>query len=236
MPPNRRLSRLPSSELGDFCGKLQSSELCRRRDAECAVRYDTVMIGYLEGTVRAIRDNHCIVLAGGVGYKVFTTKETLARLVLEKQVAFWTHLAVREDVLDLYGFRGEEELASFALLLSVSGIGPKSALGILDIASSETLRSAIASGNAAYLTNVSGIGKKTAEKIVLELKDKVQAGGSAGPAMPKGDMEALEAMRALGYSADEGRKALRNVPPEIEGSSERLREALRILGTHKNDS
>ncbi len=193
------------------------------------------MIGYLEGTVRAIRDNHCIVLVGGVGYKVFATKETLARLALDGKTEFWTHLAVREDILDLYGFPAEVELASFMLLLSVSGIGPKSALSILDAASSETLRSAIASGNAAYLTNISGIGKKTAEKIVLELKDKVLAGGSAGPAMPKGDMEALEAMRALGYSADEARKALRNVPAEIEGSSERLRESLRILGTHKHD-
>lgn len=194
------------------------------------------MIGYLEGTVRAVRENHCILAVGGVGYKIFTTKESLARLVLDAKAEFWTHLAVREDILDLYGFPGEEELSSFALLLSVSGIGPKSALGILDIASSETLRSAIASGNAAYLTNVSGIGKKTAEKIVLELKDKVLKGSSAGPAMPKGDMEALEAMRALGYSADEGRKALRNVPGEIEGSSERLREALRILGKERHDS
>ncbi len=192
------------------------------------------MIGYLEGTVRAVRDNHCILVVGGVGYKVFATKETLARLVPDGEASVWTHLAVREGILDLYGFPAQEELASFELLLSVSGIGPKSALAILDIASSETLRSAIASGNAAYLTNVSGIGKKTAEKIVLELKDKVIAGSSAGPAMPEGDMEALEAMRALGYSADEGRKALRNVPAEVAGSSERLREALRILGAQRN--
>jgi Holliday junction DNA helicase RuvA len=129
--------------------------------------------------------------------------------------------------------RSQSGRISFELLLSVSGIGPKSALGILDIASSETLRSAIASGNAAYLTSVSGIGKKTAEKIVLELKDKIIASGSAGPAMPKGDMEALEAMRALGYSADEGRTALREVPPEVEGTSERLREALRLLGSQR---
>ena len=194
------------------------------------------MIGYLEGTVRAVRDNHSILSVGGVGYKIFSTKETLAHLVLGEKAEFWTHLAVREDILDLYGFRGEEDLSSFTLLLSVSGIGPKSALSILDIASSETLRSAIASGNAAYLTNVSGIGKKTAEKIVLELKDKVSMGNNAGPAMPKGDIEALEAMRALGYSADEGRKALRNVPGEVEGTSERLREALRILGTQRHDS
>jgi len=196
------------------------------------------MIGFVEGTVRAIRENHCIVLVGGpdggVGYKVFTTKENLSRLKLDAPIDFWTHLAVREDILDLYGFRDEDELGSFTLLLGVSGIGPKSALGILDVASSETLRSAIASGNASYLTTVSGIGKKTAEKIILELKDKVIPGSSAGPAMPKGDIEALEAMRALGYSADEGRKALRNVPADIEGSSERLREALRILGSQRN--
>lgn len=191
------------------------------------------MIGYLEGSIRAIRDNHCIVLvSGGVGYKVFATKETLAHLAQGEHAEFWTHNAVREDALDLYGFPTEEELASFALLLSVSGIGPKSALGILDAATSETLRSAIASGNASYLTNISGIGKKTAEKIVLELKDKVLA-GATGPAMPRGDSEALEAMRALGYSADEGRNALREIPREIEGSSERLREALRFLGAER---
>ena len=206
---------------------MRSHEPCTRS----RVRYDTCMIGYLEGSVRAIRENHCIVLvSGGVGYKVFATKETLSRLALGAPAEFWIHNAVREDALDLYGFAGEEDLSAFGLLLSVSVIGPKSALGILDAASSETLRSAIASGNAAYLTNVSGIGKKTAEKIVLELKDKVLA-SAAGPASPKGDLEALEAMRALGYSADEGRTALREVPREIEGSSERLREALRLLGT-----
>jgi Holliday junction DNA helicase RuvA len=192
------------------------------------------MIAYLEGTVRALRDNHCILLVGGVGYKVFATKETVARLTLEGNASFWIHHAIREDALDLFGFPAQEELSLFQLLLTVSGIGPKSALGILDIASSDTLRSAIASGNAGYLTNVSGIGKKTAEKIVLELKDKISRTGNAGPAMPKGDMEALEAMRALGYSADEGRKALRNVPHDIEGSSERLREALRILGSARS--
>src|ERR1700677_1308678 len=100
--------------------------------------YDIPMIGYLEGTVRAVRENHCVLAAAGVGYKVFATKETLARLSVDAAAAVWTHLAVRENGLDLYGFPAEEDLASFELLLSVSGIGPKSALGILDIASSET--------------------------------------------------------------------------------------------------
>lgn len=194
------------------------------------MRYDVDMIGYLEGVVRAVRPTYCILSVGGVGYKVFTTKETLATLSPDQNATLWTHLAVREDILDLYGFLSEEEKKFFDLLLSVSGIGPKSALGILDIASIETLRSAITGANASYLTNVSGIGKKTAEKIVLELKDKLVLGGDMSSAALTGDVEALEAMRALGYSANEARDALRKVPSDIEKSNDRLREALRIMG------
>lgn len=188
------------------------------------------MIGYLRGTVLSSRETYLILETGGVGYKMFALKETIARTRVGSSAAFWTHLSVREDALDLYGFVHEEELRFFELLLTVSGIGPKSALSILDIAAIETLRSAIASGNAGYLTNVSGIGKKTAGKIVLELKDKVgtQDGKTIGSL--KGDEEALEAMRSLGYSAAEARDALRSVPPEIETGSARLREALKLLG------
>jgi Holliday junction DNA helicase RuvA len=189
------------------------------------------MIGYLEGDVKALRAGYAIVLAGGVGYKVAATKQTLAGFAVGSHAAFWTHLAVREDLLDLYGFSTEEELRLFELLLTVSGIGPKSALAILDIASVETLRSAIGQGRAEYLTKVSGIGRKTAEKIVLELREKIGIGSEEAKAALKGDEEALEAMRALGYSAQEARDALRKVPNSIEKSSERLRAALRILGS-----
>jgi len=195
------------------------------------LRYDADMIGHLEGNVHSVHLTYAILSAGGVGYKVFCTREALIRLKREKNAALWTHLAVREGVLDLYGFFEEEELRFFDMLLTVPGIGPKSALAVLDIASIETLRSAIAAGNASYLTNVSGIGKKTAEKIVLELKDKVGAGSEMRGASLKGDEEALEAMRALGYSQTEAREALRKVPSEVETSSQRLREALRILGS-----
>jgi Holliday junction DNA helicase RuvA len=187
------------------------------------------MIGHLEGIVKKVGTGMVVLSAHGVGYKVACTRETAGTLQEGGTTSLWTHLAVREDSLDLYGFAAEDELRFFELLLTVSGIGPKSALGILDIAAVETLRSAIAGENAAYLTNVSGIGKKTAEKIVLELKDKV---GKAIEALPMtGDAEALEAMRALGYSAQEARDALRKVPAEVTSSSERLREALRIIGT-----
>ncbi len=188
------------------------------------------MIGHLRGIVTKSAAGFVILSCGGVGYKVAATRATLSPLREGTEASLWTHLAVREDILDLYGFADEEEQHFFEMLLSVSGIGPKSALAILDIASVETLRSAISTGRSEYLTKVSGIGKKTAEKIVLELRDKVGTGSAYETASLKGDEEALEAMKALGYSGAEARDALRQVPPEIESSSERLREALKIMG------
>jgi Holliday junction DNA helicase RuvA len=188
------------------------------------------MIGSLSGTISAVRGGYVIVSVHGVGYKVAAVRSTLAILRAGDEVALWTHLVVREDVLDLYGFQNEEELRFFELLLTVSGIGPKSALAILDIATIETLRSAISGGNAGYLTNVSGIGKKTAEKIILELRDKVGVSTEGSDASLRGDEDALEAMRALGYSAAEARDALKKVPAHIESGTERLREALKIMG------
>lgn len=189
------------------------------------------MIGHLTGTVFARKEGYAIISAGGVGYKVAASRTALAAMTPGEATSLWTHLAVREDVLDLYGFENEEELRFFELLLSVSGIGPRSALAILDIASVESLRSAIAAGNAGYLTSVSGIGKKTAERIVVELRDKVGAPAALESAALQGDIEALEALRALGYTHAEAREALRQVPASIEGGSARLREALKVLGT-----
>lgn len=185
------------------------------------------MIGYLKGAVLATRAGSAIIDVGGIGYRIAATRETVAAIKAAGQGALWTHLAVREDALDLYGFTTEEELGFFELLLTVPGIGPKSALAVLDIASTSTLRNAIASGNASYLTNVAGIGKKTAEKIVLELRDKVGAEDASGALA--GDEEALQAMRSLGYTQAEAREALRKVPATFEKAPERLREALRII-------
>lgn len=191
------------------------------------------MIGHLEGVAKAIREGSVIMSAGGVGYKVALTRAAITSVTLGKTASFWTYLAVREDVLDLYGFETEEELRFFELLLTVPGVGPKSALAILDIATVETLRSAVSQGKAEYLTKVSGVGRKTAEKIVLELRDKVGAGTAEAGAALKGDAEALEAMRSLGYSLDEARGALRKVPDTFSKSNDRLREALKILGSRE---
>jgi Holliday junction DNA helicase RuvA len=188
------------------------------------------MIGSVTGQVSALRAGFAIVSAGGIGYKIAASRSTLAGLAVGSPASLWTHLIVREDVLDLYGFLTEDEMKFFELLLTVSGIGPKSALAVLDIASIETLRNAIASGNYGYLTNVSGIGKKTAEKIIVELRDKVGLIASGTDATLRGDEDALEAMRALGYSANEARDALRKVPSSVQSGTDRLREALRIVG------
>ena len=188
------------------------------------------MIGHLEGVVKALRGGYAIISANGVGYKVALTRAGMVEIQLNEVAVLWTHLAVREDALDLYGFIEEEELRLFEMLISVSGIGPKSALAILDIASVETLKSAISAGKAEYLTNVSGIGKKTAQKIVLELRDKVGISPDGSDKSLHGDEEALQAMRALGYSVPEARDALRKVPNDVESGSERLRAALKIVG------
>lgn len=187
------------------------------------------MIGSISGEVLAVKAGYAIVHVGGVGYKIAATRAVLSSLKPGMQTFLWTHLIVREDVLDLYGFETDEELRFFEMLLTVSGIGPKSALAVLDIASIETLRSAISGGNAGYLTNVSGIGKKTAEKIVLELRDKVGASTTTADSSLRGDEDALEAMRALGYSLSEARDALRKVPASVVSGTDRLREALKII-------
>ena len=187
------------------------------------------MIGFIEGVVKALRAGYTIISPGGVGYKIATTKYVLARLSLGESASLWTHLAVREDSLDLYGFETEAELRFFELLLTVSGVGPKSALAVLDIASIETLRTAIAKENSTYLTKVSGIGRKTAEKIVFELKEKVGVASEGVGALK--DDEAIDAMRALGYTPAEARDALRKIPNAIIGSNDRLREALKIVGS-----
>ena len=186
------------------------------------------MIGRIEGEVSVRRAGFVILSAGGVGYKIAATREALASLKAGEKASLWTHLAVRENALDLYGFQTEEELRFFETLLTVSGVGPKSALAILDLAPVDTLCSAIAQGNAQYLTKVSGVGRKTAGKIILELREKVGVG--AGGASLQGDEDALEAMRSLGYSLHEARDALRNVPREVTEGSERLRAALKVLG------
>ncbi|MBI2640564.1 MAG: Holliday junction branch migration protein RuvA [Candidatus Sungbacteria bacterium] len=193
------------------------------------------MINFVEGKVEFKGEKFVAVSVGGVGYKVFSTSETLKKIPEKRgEVKLWTHLYVREDALELYGFLNFAELDLFETLIHVPGIGPKGGLGIMSIAAVDTLKKAIASGDTSYLTRVSGIGRKTAEKIVLELKDKMASRGvvSESPEL-KEEADALDALVALGYSQREAREALGEIPREITDAKSRVREALRKLGRRR---
>lgn len=187
------------------------------------------MIGYILGKVIHKESRVLIVLSGGVGYTIFVTPETATQGKIGEQLSLWTHLSVKENALELYGFPRREELLLFRLLIGISGIGPKSALNVLSLADVDTLEHAIGRGDSAYLTKVSGIGKKLAEKIVLELKDKVgEATGHDGT--PRAEDEALEALEALGYPARDTREIVRTLAKKELTAQDIIRKALQTLG------
>ncbi|MES2930443.1 MAG: Holliday junction branch migration protein RuvA [Patescibacteria group bacterium] len=189
------------------------------------------MIARIEGTIVLTTEKFIIVDVKGVGYKVYVSIDTISSYGLGDVGSFWTYTAVREDTLDLYGFRTIDEEMFFELLLDVSGIGPRSALSILTVAPIDTLKKAIATGDTSYLTKVSGIGRKTAEKIVIELRDKLQAHkGEEGSSSLRGESDVVEALKSLGYSQNEARDVLKQISSEIEGTNARIKEALKILG------
>lgn len=187
------------------------------------------MIAHLKGTVLFRGSKYVLIDVQGVGYKVFASLETLKNIPKkDEQVSLFTYLHVRENALDLYGFSALGELEFFEMLIGVSGIGPKSALGVLSVAPVDTLKHAIASGEITYLTKISGIGKKIAEKIIVELRDKL--GGIEGFILEGGDSDALDALVSLGYSAKEAREALRKVDKNITEVDEKIKAALKTLG------
>ena len=192
------------------------------------------MISRIRGMVLDISEKYAIIDVGGLGYKVFCAVDTLAQLAEDTPVSLHTYLCVREDALDLYGFGSGQEKDFFEMLISVSGIGPKSALGILNTTSIDTLAQAIGTGDTSYLTKVSGIGRKTAEKIVIELRDKMRAhtseNGGGNSTVLRAESDIIEALKALGYSQNEAREALKEIPQDVVGTNARIKEALKILG------
>ena len=197
--------------------------------------YDVAMIARISGRIEEIGGNYAVIDVAGVGYKLFLTADTLHGMKSGSTAKFWTYLAVRDDAMDLYGFVSKKDREFFELLISVSGIGPKSALNILSLASADTLMSAIQTGSTAHLTKMSGIGKKTAEKIVLELRDKVNTisgdieAGTASAGLSN-DLDAIEALKSLGYDADEAREALKKVAKDILDVGAKVKAALKVLG------
>ena len=196
------------------------------------------MIATLRGTLVWAGPDQAIVETGGVGFQFFAPRPVLQAMgAIGSDVRVWTYLHVREDALVLYGFDSMEQRAFFETLISVTGVGPRMALGLLSAAPIEQIHLAIANENTALLAQVPGIGKKTAARLVLELKGKLDLSkmalpaATATPATTAINTELQEILTSLGYSALEAQSAVSAIPadapPELE---ERLRLALRYFG------
>ncbi|MEK7640132.1 MAG: Holliday junction branch migration protein RuvA [Patescibacteria group bacterium] len=185
------------------------------------------MIASLRGTVTAVTLKSVVVEVAGVGYRVFATGQTLASFDVGASCHLFTHHHQREDGQELYGFRTIQELEMFQLLLTVNGVGPKSALGVLSRASVADITRAVHAGEISILTKVSGIGAKTAERIVRELNGKLGAPSNDATPLQGGDDELLAALEQLGYAPAEARKALAKVPATITDPAQRIKAVLR---------
>jgi Holliday junction DNA helicase RuvA len=187
------------------------------------------MIANLKGRIEALGKDYLVVGVGGISFKVYVPTSFLETSEgLGRQVELFTHLHVRENELTLYGCSSEDELALFELLLGVSGVGPRVALAMLSTMPPDSLRLAIAQGNAVVLARVPGIGPKMAKKIVFHLKDRVEVefGPEAVPLLTDADAEVIAALTSLGYSVVEAHAALQSLPAEEMEIEERVRLAL----------
>ena len=189
------------------------------------------MIARLHGRVIGVGDGSLIVDVGGVGYRVRVPSGVLQDASPGEMITLHTHLHVRENDLALYGCASEDELALFETLLGVSGIGPRSAMSIISAVAVETLREAVVRGDAAALGRIPGVGKRTAERLVTELKGRLGSTADSLPGMlSAGDAEVIAALTSLGYSVVEAQQALQGVPPASAlPLEERVRLALRSL-------
>lgn len=199
------------------------------------------MFYYLDGTVAEILPGLAVIDCGGVGYACLTTNHTLSQIRKGERSKLYTYLNVGESVFDLYGFASSKELESFRMLLGVSGVGPKAALAILSACTPEALALAVVSGDEKALTAAPGVGKKIAQRIILELKDKLAresaatgldfSGGNAGKATAFTSKagEAAAAMAVLGYSAQEAAAALKGLDTDALSLEELIRQALKRM-------
>ncbi len=190
------------------------------------------MIAYLKGKIINKGAGYIILIIRDIGYKVFVNETVYSEVSISDEVKLYIYQHVREDALILFGFYSLDQLEMFELLLSVSGIGPKSALGVLAVGDVGFIKDSIAGGDFDMLTKVSGIGKKTAERVIMELRDKIVklnilSSGTASISSTNADE--IDALMALGYSMQQSRDALKIVDPSIKDSGERIREALKSI-------
>jgi Holliday junction DNA helicase RuvA len=186
------------------------------------------MIASVEGRISAVGKDSVVVTVGGVGLRVLCPQPTLATARIGEPIALHTHLVVRENELALIGFATAEELTLFEQFIGVSGVGPKLGLSLLSAMAPDALRLAIGQEQPDLLARVPGIGKKTAQKIVLELKDKIgTVEVSEGlTALTEADAAVIDALTALGYSIVEAQRAVQALPRDLTDVEDRLRRAL----------
>ena len=191
------------------------------------------MIGTLRGSVTHIGIDYVVVELGGVGYRVVISPALLGRMRPEREAHFFVHHLVREDQQALFGFGSAEELAFFELLMTVTGVGPRLALAITAAHPVTKLQMAIVTDDVDLLTGVSGVGRKTAQRIILELKEKIHAAGiSAAPGGPA-ESYVVAALESLGYTASEARRAATAVAGTEGGLDARIRAALQHLARNR---
>lgn len=183
------------------------------------------MIREMRGTVLSLSPEEAIVDVGGWGVRVLMSSTT--GLMEGEETRLVTHLAVKQDGIELYGFKDEKDLEFFEQCLNVPGVGPKTALSFLRRAPREALKGAIAKRDVSYLTKVAGLGKKSAEKMIVELVEKMK---TEDREHEDGDTEVFETLVALGYSEREARRALNSVPDSVSGKDARLKAALQAKG------
>lgn len=191
------------------------------------------MIVQIRGKIVERKTNSVVLDVGGIGYEVFVPQETVALATLGEEMALKTAHVLREDAEDLYGFRTDAALQFFLDLLGISGIGPKTALSVLDLATIPELVRAIESNDAALLTRAAGIGRKIAERIIVELRGKaspLRYGFSTIESHGASDVDATDALVELGFPRARAREALREVNADTKDPSSRVKAALKILG------
>jgi len=187
------------------------------------------MLAKLKGKVDFVGTGFAVIDVVGVGYKVFSNEFNLGKIAGKEEVEMFIHTHVREDQITLVGFEDFSDLELFELLISVSGVGPKAALNILNIASSDVIKTAIVNQDSSILTQVSGIGKKTAERLILELQNKVKDFSPVGKESAQGEQDVIQALMGMGYSVSEAREAVKGVDKNIKDVSEKIRLALRSM-------
>lgn len=189
------------------------------------------MYDFIKGRLAGCGENYAVVENNGIGYKIITTKSSLSGLKDNSEVTFYTHLYVREDIFDLYGFSTYEERSAFEMLISVSGVGPKAAVSILSCVTASELAVAIVTNRPKAITAAQGVGNKMAQKIILELKDKVKNAdlkASSYTAAPVDEDDAVIALTALGYGQSEAVFALRGIETDLP-VEEKIKLALKNL-------